>query len=349
MTNFTPLSYNKIVKNLMVLPIILFFFLSFFLPEVGMVDAQLLNFDPSQIQLQNELVATLSPEVPAPGEKLEIRITSYSFDINRAAIVWRLNGKTVKQGMGETSLQMTAGKAGARDVISITAVTPDGQTASKTLTIRPAEVDILWEADSYVPAWYRGKALAGSESNIIFTALPLFYSSRGEKISPSELVYEWEIDHKRQPNSSGFGRYQLKTRGPQLFIPMLVEVSVSDMDGNISARKTIQVSGEKPKVIIYQGRPTEGVSANSSIRKELVMATEEESLVAEPYFFSASNLGGLSYSWQMNGAGVKTTKKPDTLTVRNSNGESGESRISVFIKNPTSFLQESAYDFLIKF
>lgn len=345
MTNFTPLSYNKTVRNLMILPIISFFFLA----GAGIVSAQLLNFDPSQIQMQNEIVATLSPEVPAPGEKLEIRITSYSFDMNRAAIVWRLNGKTVKQGMGETSLQITAGKAGARDTISITAVTPDGQTASKTITIRPAEVDLLWEADSYVPAWYKGKALAGSESMITFTALPLFYNSKGEKISPSELVYEWEVDHRRQPKSSGFGRYQLKTRGPQLFIPMLVEVSVSDMDGNTSAQKTIQVSGEKAKVIIYQGRPTEGVLVNSSVNKELAMETEEESLIAEPYFFSASNLGELSYSWQMNRAGVKTTKKPDTLTVRNANGESGESRISVFIKNPASFLQESAYDFLIKF
>ncbi len=62
---------------------------------------------------------------------------------------------------------------------AVTAASRSEAAASTAVrsSFQPADVDILWEAQNYAPAGYKGKALPVSGSQIKITAIPYFPGS----------------------------------------------------------------------------------------------------------------------------------------------------------------------------
>lgn len=47
------------------------------------------------------ILANTVPENPAPGEKVNITLKSYNYDLNSVLISWSVNGKTVSSEIGK--------------------------------------------------------------------------------------------------------------------------------------------------------------------------------------------------------------------------------------------------------
>jgi hypothetical protein len=138
----------------------------------------------------------VTPKNPDPNTNVNINLMSNSFDINRSDIKWLVNNNTKLKGIGEKDFNFLTGNIGSKTVVAMSVTSPKGDRFLRTINFYPANVDILWEAENYVPVSYKGKALPSQGSLIKVTAIPNFLKG-GVKMPSSELFYYWQIDYKK--------------------------------------------------------------------------------------------------------------------------------------------------------
>ncbi len=64
---------------------------------------------------------------------------------------------------------------------------------------------LLWQADdSYVPPFYKGKAMPSAESSIKVVALPEIRNG-STIVSVQNMTYSWQKDYNKDVNDSGYG------------------------------------------------------------------------------------------------------------------------------------------------
>ena len=299
------------------------------------------------LAIGEDFTVELSPEVPAPNQTVSAKIISYSFDVDRSDISWIVNGAVKLSGTGKRNFSFSVGNIGSKTTLSIVIITKDGLKLDKTMTFQPAGLDILWEADTYTPVSYKAKAIPSSESIIKVSAFPEFYSN-GEKISASQLIYDWEINFKNKPDISGFGKRSFSFRSSGVFGEDSVKVTVSSYNKNIIAEKKIKIKIGEPKIIFYKDNPMEGVNYNSALGSEIELGENEISVRAEPYFFSSKNLNSLSYQWKMNNQSMEPGEKKNTADFRVDSGP-GSALINLRIQNPINVLQFTEKSLKINF
>ena len=237
----------------------------------------------------------VTPKNPDPNTNVNINLMSDSFDINRSDIKWTINGNTKWKGIGEKNFNFLMGNIGSKTVVAISVTSLKGDRFLKTINFYPANVDILWEAENYVPVSYKGKALPSQESLIKVTAIPNFLKG-GVKMPSSELFYDWQIDYKKLPSASGRGKQSMYFVSSKIGISSIVNVVISDLNNNIRVEKNITIEPQNPKVVFYKENPLEGKLYNQAIDE----ANDGDTIVAEPYFFSNNQIDNLSYEWLAN-------------------------------------------------
>lgn len=290
------------------------------------------------------------PKAPEPNSKVDINLISYSFDINRSNIVWKINNSTKLSGTGQKSFSFNVGDAGSKTTLSVFVTTPDGTPLSKTLVYQPADVDILWEADTYVPYDYRGKAMPSSDAKIKVTAVPNLISG-GSKISASRLIYNWQINYKNMPAISGYGKQSFSYDGPKIYNTDTIKVTVTNYSGEIKAEKMVKINIIMPKILFYKDSPLEGLAHNISLFGKNIFLNEGTDIVAEPFFFSNKDIDVIKYDWFAD----KKTKffrgamaNKIRLEIEDVE-EKKESTISVRANNESNILQFSSAEIKIKY
>ena len=128
----------------------------------------------------------VSPENPRPNQIVTIDIESFSIDLDRAdSITWLINNEVVSRGAGIKQMQFETGKLGSHSVIDVVVRGTSMGAITESITIAPTEVDLIWEADSYTPPFYSGKALPASDADITIVAISQFVTSSGTKLKSS--------------------------------------------------------------------------------------------------------------------------------------------------------------------
>ncbi|MFA6095968.1 MAG: hypothetical protein WC767_03980, partial [Candidatus Paceibacterota bacterium] len=262
--------------------------------------------------------------------------------IDSSLVTWTVNGKEVKSGIGEKEITVVAGRLGS--VIRVDAkVSKPGQAAvTETVIIRPATVDLIWESDSYVPPFYKGKALASYNGSFRVTAIPEFVNESGVKIPAKELVYTWKKDGEVQGADSGYGKNSfISSKTSYLKQNVEIAVEVSAPRDNIVGGANTTITPVAPKVAFYEESPLYGTLFDKAIGPNFYLMNEELSLVAEPYFFSVGDRESpaLSYIWKVNGVSVPEFSDEAAITLRRENGEAGLSRIGLVVQNRQKVLQ----------
>src|SRR3989338_8759270 len=149
----------------------------------------------------SSILVNIAPESPAPNESVNISLNSYVSNLDSISISWSVGGKTVASGTGKKSIAVTAPAAGKEMRVSANVMLPDGNI-EKVMLIRPTVMALLWQAnDSYVPPFYRGKALPSTGGEIKIVALP-----EAKGTSPRNLVYNWKKDYTNDAPASGYGK-----------------------------------------------------------------------------------------------------------------------------------------------
>ncbi len=290
--------------------------------------AQSLGNQPDPLQF---LVA---PDVPQPGDTVVIEAQGVGDFLGDATITWQLGGKTVKSGLGERIFSFTAGPLGSQSSVKVIIDSPARGVITKNFTFLPSLVNMLWEADTSVPPWYRGKALYTAGSTLTITAFPQIIL-RGASVTSNNLSFNWKRNGKPLPQSSGKGRNQITIKGSQLLPGETVAVDV--LAGTaILAHGEIVVPASKPQIFLYNRDPLRGVLYDRALAGTVQLTGAEITVQAVPYFFSNSSIsaGTVPYVWQLNN---EDTSGPQTaeglLTLRQAGSGAGSALLNVSMQN----------------
>lgn len=301
--------------------------------------------------LNTNLSISLSPQNPTPGEQVVVSLQSYSLDLDRAKITWSINGieKRVEQGLKDYYLQ--AGPAGKLITISASIEPSTGGVFAKEISFIPAGVDLIFETLSYVPPFYKGKAMNINQGTNVVVAFPEMFDQMGRKLKTNELIYTWRKDGTVLGNLSGIGKNYITFPGTIPIRDAQIEVTVSSLDKSIAANNSLLITTGSPKIIFYENSPIYGIMMNKAIKRTVQMFTDEFSVVAVPYFFSVgySDTPDLDYSWTMNGRTVANQEPKNSFTVRQESPGSGTANIGVKISNNVRIFQFVNDSYIINF
>ncbi len=288
------------------------------------------------------------PNNPAPGTMAFYNIAG-SAGIDRATVTWKVNGTTQASGVGMLEFKTQVPSVGKVLTVSVSVVWLDGRSTTAQKVARPAQVDILWQSNSYTPPFYRGKALIAYQSPITFVAVPNIIDASGVRVPDEKLVYTWTEDGSVLPGS-GYGKNTITRPGSVILKPFTINVTVSTISNSVAASAELTVGGVQPQTILYSVNSLTGVAYESAISTTLDLPNTELTFRAVPYFYTTSSSGRtLRYEWSMNGQKlVGSVQDPRELTVRQETESGGSARVGVSIENPAALLQFGSTNVTIK-
>lgn len=295
-----------------------------------------------------ELIVTISPSAPKPNQTVSVSIENYSFDLSQSSITWFVNGIIQNQFSDKKSLSLKTGEVGSPSVVNVSVTTPSGTIVTERIVIQPSELNLLWEAGSYTPPFYRGKALHSPKGIIKVVAMADVVGNGGFRLSKNSLDYKWSRDGKILESLSGVGKNTFTIK-PFVITPGFTTIGLKITEKGKKttlATKSIRVIESSPKIIFYEDHPLLGISFNKALQKTFFLDKEELKIKAFPYFFSKEDVDALNYQWRINGK--KVTGNKDNLLVRVTE-EKGVSSISLQINNILKTLQFASASFFIEF
>jgi len=241
----------------------------------------------------------LNPKNPEPKSTVTLTFESFSFDANTAMVRWKVNGKTVLEGQGKTSLTLKTGNVGESASVVVNVSTPTGFNVTQSIDISPASVALLYESPkSYVPLLYEGRSLPGEGALIKVTAIPSV-GDQGQLVDPSRLSYSWYINDSLFKTASGLGKQSTYVRLDYLQNKNTVKVVVRSPYGNF-AEKKITVYTHAVMPLLYSYDSVLGVDFTRLIEKRFE-TVKDFTLSLEPFYVSDEDKKRATYTWYLDG------------------------------------------------
>jgi hypothetical protein len=286
------------------------------------------------------------PKYPGPFERVSISIEDFSRDLNKVDVSWTVDGKPLQHGVGLKRIQLNTGALGTATNVSI-----NMGGLVRQITLRPTIVDLLWQADTYTPPFYKGKALHSNQDPVLVEAEPFFVDSKGTRSNPANLIYRWKEDGQVNAALSGFGKKTFRITPSIIPKPINVEVEVMSSDDTYHSIASINIPNSSPEVVFYENKPLYVIDFTRSFNDgDFNIAGSESKVVATPYFFSneQKDLGQLSSSWRLNNAPINEPGN-EVILRKPENGGGVRSLISLNIKNLERFMQTADGSFYATF
>lgn len=308
---------------------------------------------PLQAQLESPtkvLTVKLTPNLPGEFQQVKAEVESFSIDLDRSTVTWFVNGKVVSEGQGIKSASFTTGALGGTNTVRVTARAADGATYSEVVSVIPADIDLVYESNTYTHPFYKGKSLLPATSAVTITALPNMKTLGGVRVDPKNLVYTWREGTRVLGNNSGSGRNTLTIDGPQVFRTLNISVEASTVDNSLRARKSISITGTSGLAALYQVHPLLGVLFDSAIPSTIRSQDDEISVIAMPYFFTAKsrNDAKLTYTWKLNGQTITNPASDSGILVLRPEG-SGTARLDTQITGSGTVFERASASLNISF
>src|SRR3989344_2492927 len=280
-------------------------------------------------RVESEVTITLgyTPENPGPNEIVSLSVGSFQFDVASADIAWLFNGRRVASGRGVKSATVTLGPAGSSNDVSVIVNLTDGRRVEKSATIVPAAINFYWWTDSYVPLWYKGKALPAPGTTILIQAR----ASVADGLSGA-LVYTWSLNNSAVLPSSGPGKnvfpYTIRSAGG---LTDRIAVRVSNISQTINQEAEFRMPAAEAETIIYESEPLSGINSARALDQVIRPDGKTIDVLAEPFYVPRSALGTLRYQWSLNGKTISAegAKRPYLFTLTSGRDSSGPQDISV--------------------
>lgn len=299
--------------------------------------------------VQEQVSFIVSPSVPRPGQLVTAKIESYSSDLNRLQISWYINDVLVKKEIGATQHQFTMGELGKVTKVRVVILKSNGQTIDKNYSFRPAEVDLIYESQTFTPPFYEGKANFSRQSTVKVVAVPQVLNKSGLYVSPQNISYTWYVDGSVVQNSSGYGKQTFTYPSKLLSSAVKIGVEISTIEDGAVANSSITINPVNPDVVVYEKSPTLGTLYNKAISNSFSIKIPEFEIEAVPYFFNKDLVLNKStlFNWKLNGQTISSPNK-NSVVFRNDKNEEGQSDISVSVSN-TTLLQKATEGFKLLF
>ncbi len=304
------------------------------------------------ISVQTSVNIELVPQIPKAGDLVTVYLSSYSTNINTATITWRVDGKTIKSGVGEKTFSFNMGNEGVKTNLSVTIRTQAGESITKTIPLRATSVDLIWQTDGVVPPFYKGKAMFSHQNNVTVIAMPHLVNSSGVEISSKNLVYTWKKNGSVMESVSGFGKSTYTFEGSIISRNIDVSVEVTSSNSASMGFATLKLQPKEPDIIFYKKDPTYGIELNKALNGNVLLnGSSEVTVIGIPFSFNSKDetSGSLNYKWSINGVVTGEDNNQDVQTFRQKEGSSGTAKISLSIENPNRVLQYASRNFNLTF
>lgn len=275
----------------------------------------------AQIGNTEALTVTLTPEYPRPYQVVTVSPESTLIDLAASQVVISVNGSVAYEGSGSESAQIAVGGPGETTNITVRA-TNNGQTYSKTLAVRPADVALLLEPAATNHPFYKGASLVATEGRLRIVAIPDLRTSTGAPLNPANLVYTWRNGTQLLTSASGIGKSVLSATAPVRYRDTVISVTVSTQDSSIVGQASVLVSPSDPFVRIYENDPLLGPRFDTALTGRVTLNDSEQTYRAVPYHFGTTP----SLTWEVNGTASQTGKD---ITVRPSGSGRGTALLGI--------------------
>lgn len=249
-----------------------------------------------------------SPSSPSPRETVVIEASTPTFDKNSAFFSWTVNGASRPEfsGQGKNQITLTAGEIGSALQVNVEVSASQGAGGSASLSVRVSDLALTWFAETYVPKWYKGKALPTPNSVVSIAAIPRFVAE-GREIPSQNLIFRWGFDDEdRVLAGAGAEVFQIRISG----VPKTshhIRVTVEDTAGQITKEREIFIVPANPRLAIYPSTPLGGIEFRTSPSFYLTASRGIIDFQAEPFFFSVQSRKELPYQWSVGGIEAKGT------------------------------------------
>ncbi len=324
-----------------------------FLPIIMFALSALFFLAPNNVYAvsSSSVAVNLAPANPAPGESTLITLSSYLSNLDSVLITWSINGKVMLSGVGKKSFSTNAPKSGETTQVMATVALPSG-TLEIPVIIRPLVVTLLWQAnDSYVPPFYKGKALPSPSSEVKVVAVPEVKNSSGGMVDPSNMVYAWKQDYDNAPAQSGYGKSYYIYTNDYLDNSNNLNVTASTTDQSYSSSESTDIRTYSPKILFYKKDPLLGTLWGESISDGHKIQGSEV-IQASPYFISPNNISipFLTWDWYINNNLVNTsTSFRNLLPLRSNAGASGGAKVRLEISNSQKIFESTDKEINVQF
>jgi hypothetical protein len=179
---------------------------------------------------------------------------------------------------------------------------------------------LTWNARSYVPDSYLGKIIPGSNSPII-VSLEAIQDGKVADLRSSTI--KWYVDGELFSSAIGQKSFTIRTPKKLTSGIMSIRAEVIDKWDRIKM-KTVDIPMSPPVVVLKSNYLSRSFGENKI------------SVSAFPYFFGATSLSDLVFSWKVNGQAVNSAENPQVVDISfNQDAEPGSSiTVEGSVSNP---------------
>ena len=331
----------------------LFLLNSIFIMALGVVFLPLSATAQTQ-QGSDPLQIEIDPKNPEPGQNVKVTAKSYSFDVSRAEVSYFINGELRTQDIGRTTYSFTIGDLGEKSNIQVVAEQQDGTISKAEKNIMPINIDMVWEAETYTPPFYKGKPLQAPRADVRVSVFPDFVRTNKTKIARENLYYKWQLNGNLLQNSTGRGNSSITLRDVSNIKnrDLTFRVEVSSADQTMSSFTYLTIPKTEPKIVFYHKHPLRGIRYHKPIQESFEMESQETTILGTPYFFSSEEKSSpkLEYQWGVDGEEQPGSEgAPYALTLRHVNEEGGKANVSLSVRHSENYLQTAENSFDISF
>ncbi len=309
-------------------------------------------FASAQFAINEGLKVDVYPKIPGAFESVSISVQSFATDLNRADISWYVNDQLVTKSIGARSFTFTTGDVGSQNNVEMFARTVEGNTIIQSFSFRPSNVDLIWEALTYTPPFYKGRALYTHGAQVKVVAIPDLRVNN-TPLNPDTLIYEWQVNRKNIPSASGFGKKTyVVQKADTVNGPMNIGVTVSDRNGDLVAKKEIALTPTQGEIIFYSFDPLLKTRYETALSGTFNFNTPEVTLVASPYFFPTQSRKDpdLQYQWNLNGTLLyPQTNDLSSLAFRPPADVQGTSNLILTVSHPNSIFAQARKSLIFNF
>ncbi|KKQ21380.1 MAG: hypothetical protein US33_C0003G0006 [Parcubacteria group bacterium GW2011_GWC1_36_9] len=293
------------------------------------------------------ILVNVVPSNPAPRENTNITLKSYENNLDSVLIIWSVDGKKVSSGIGKKSFSVNAPDAGSETTVVATISLPEGAIETKII-VKPVVMVLLWQAnDSYVPPFYKGKALPAPDSEVKVVAMPEVKSN----ILPQNMTYYWKKDYTNNVDGSGYGKNFFLYTNDYLENSNNISVTASTIDQKYSFDANINIGMIEPKILFYKNDDRLGtIWQNSLVDRHKIQGGEV--VEAVPYFISPKEIQNptLIWSWFINDSLINLASfRKNLIPLSVETGTHGTSRLRLDIENQDKIFQTTSKEIDIEF
>ncbi len=289
-------------------------------------DLNSLPFALESIPETKEIQIETEPEFPKPHQLTRATLKSSTFNLANSKIIWTVNGNIQKEG---GKLEFETGDL--FDAINIVAfvITNENQVFAVKKTIFPRKITVLYEADGYLPAFYRGRSQITYNAPVKISVIAEIPKNESEIYKPEEILYVWQTPTKKI--DSGYGKTLLSISSPEVLESDVILVYLFNKKGRILGKSGVRLKVKQPKIMLYENTPLEGIRFSKTLFNSSVSQYPVK-ISAVPFFVNNKIVSSLLYSWYVNSKELSSKEKTVTIAPE---GE-GELNIKVKATDPIS-------------